>query len=99
MRAASVARDHSSRSTAGVSLKRCSNRSCSGTPGAVSPARFAIRIGLLANADLGTVFLDEVGEMSLRMQALLLRFLETGEIQQVGREGGGSCVDVRIIAA
>jgi two-component system nitrogen regulation response regulator NtrX len=57
------------------------------------------RIGLLANADLGTVFLDEVGEMSLRMQALLLRFLETGEIQRVGREGGGSCVDVRIIAA
>ena len=57
------------------------------------------RIGLLAAANLGTVFLDEVGEMSLRMQALLLRFLETGEIQRVGREGAESCVDVRIIAA
>src|SRR2546426_2912152 len=57
------------------------------------------RIGLLAAANLGTVFLDEVGEMSLRMQALLLRFLETGEIQRVGRDGGESCVDVRIIAA
>jgi DNA-binding NtrC family response regulator len=57
------------------------------------------RVGLLAAANRGTVFLDEVGEMSLRMQALLLRFLETGEIQRVGREGGESCVDVRIIAA
>src|SRR6267142_243111 len=55
--------------------------------------------GLLESASGGTVFLDEVGEMSLRMQALLLRFLETGEIQRVGREGGESCVDVRIIAA
>src|SRR5947207_15803092 len=32
--------------------------------------------GLLRQAHTGTVFLDEVGEMSLRMQALLLRFLE-----------------------
>ena len=38
-------------------------------------------------ADQGTLFLDEVGEMSLRMQALLLRFLENGEIQTIG---GGS---------
>src|SRR5437773_89952 len=60
---------------------------------------FRDRIGRLANADLGTVFLDEVGEMSLRMQALLLRFLETGEMQRIGREGGESRVDVRIIAA
>src|SRR5215210_5235702 len=35
--------------------------------------------GKLELADGGTLFLDEVGEMSLRMQALLLRFLETGE--------------------
>ena len=40
--------------------------------------------GKLQMADGGTLFLDEVGEMSLRMQALLLRFLETGEIQSVG---------------
>src|SRR6476620_12689449 len=33
--------------------------------------------GWLEQADGGTIFLDEVGEMSLRMQALLLRFLET----------------------
>src|ERR687892_1371308 len=41
------------------------------------------RAGLLELADGGTLFMDEVGEMSLRMQALLLRFLETGEIQRV----------------
>src|SRR4030095_13097941 len=40
--------------------------------------------GKLQLAHRGTLFLDEVGEMSLRMQALLLRFLETGEIQSVG---------------
>ena len=40
--------------------------------------------GKLQLAHRGTLFLDEVGEMSLRMQALLLRFLENGEIQSVG---------------
>src|SRR5215831_16849130 len=40
--------------------------------------------GRLKMAEGGTIFLDEVGEMSTRMQALLLRFLETGEIQPVG---------------
>ena len=39
-----------------------------------------------AGAHSGTVFLDEVGEMSLRMQAMLLRFLETGEMQRVGAD-------------
>ena len=46
----------------------------------------------------GTLFLDEVGEMSLRMQAILLRFLESGEIQTVGDQGPRH-VDVRLIAA
>ena len=55
--------------------------------------------GLLERAHLGTVFLDEVGEMSARMQGLLLRFLETGEIQRVGAERPDVRVDVRIIAA
>ena len=55
--------------------------------------------GLLETADGGTVFLDEVGEMSLRMQALLLRFLETGEIQRVGVRPVPDAVDVRVISA
>jgi DNA-binding NtrC family response regulator len=56
------------------------------------------RPGKLQLADGGTVFLDEVGEMSLRMQATLLRFLESGEIQPVG-EARPRTIDVRIICA
>jgi transcriptional regulator with GAF, ATPase, and Fis domain len=55
--------------------------------------------GLAAMADNGTLFLDELGEMSLRMQALLLRFTETGEIQRVGSDRVEGRVDVRIVAA
>src|SRR5437660_4263519 len=55
--------------------------------------------GLVSMADQGSLFLDELGEMSLRMQALLLRFVETGEIQRVGSERIDGRVDVRIIAA
>jgi transcriptional regulator with GAF, ATPase, and Fis domain len=55
--------------------------------------------GKLEMAHLGTAFLDEVGEMTLRMQGLLLRFLETGEIQKVGSEGNGRNLNVRVIAA
>ena len=55
--------------------------------------------GKLQMAHGGTLFLDEVGEMSLRMQALLLRFLETGEIQSVGAHDEMHHVDVRVIAA
>lgn len=55
--------------------------------------------GLFEAADRGTAFLDEAGEMSLRMQAMLLRFLETGELQRVGGDAVSRRVDVRIIAA
>jgi transcriptional regulator with GAF, ATPase, and Fis domain len=55
--------------------------------------------GKLQLAHRGTLFLDEVGEMSLRMQALLLRFLENGEIQAVGSDQSEARVDVRVIAA
>ena len=37
-------------------------------------------------ANRGTVFMDEIGETTPRMQGLLLRFLETGEIQRVGSD-------------
>jgi len=55
--------------------------------------------GLLESAGGGSVFLDEIGEMSLRMQALLLRFLETGEIQRVGSDRHSQTIDVRVITA
>jgi len=55
--------------------------------------------GILESAPNGTVFLDEVGEMSPRMQASLLRFLETGEIQRVGGATTMPRVNVRVIAA
>ncbi len=57
------------------------------------------RSGALELANRGTVFLDEIGEMTPRMQGLLLRFLETGEIQRVGSERIETRVDVRVIAA
>jgi len=55
--------------------------------------------GKMETAHLGTVFLDEVGEMTLRMQGMLLRFLETGELQKVGADGSTRHVNVRVIAA
>lgn len=55
--------------------------------------------GLLELAHGGTVFLDEVGEMSLRMQAMLLRFLEDGHIQRLGAEYHTAAVDVRVVTA
>jgi DNA-binding NtrC family response regulator len=55
--------------------------------------------GLVRQADRGTLFLDELGEMSLRMQAVLLRFAETGEIQTIGVDGVTGRSDVRLITA
>ncbi len=54
--------------------------------------------GLLESADRGTVFLDEVGEMSPETQVKLLRFFEKGEILPVGSSRARS-VNVRVIAA
>ena len=57
------------------------------------------RGGVLEAAHRGTLFMDEVGEMSLRMQAVLLRFLESGEIQRVGSDRLQHHVDLRFLAA
>ena len=57
------------------------------------------KVGKLQQAHRGTIFLDEIGEMSLRMQAMLLRFLENGEVVPVGSDGAPTRVDVRVISA
>ncbi len=54
--------------------------------------------GLFEEANHGTIFLDEIGEMALDLQAKLLRVLEAGEFIRVG-DSKPTKVDVRIIAA
>ncbi len=56
------------------------------------------RTGRIESAHGGTLFLDEIGEMPLGLQAKLLRFLESGELQRIG-DNGTVQVDVRVIAA
>ncbi len=55
-------------------------------------------LGFVGEAQGGTLLLDEIGEMSLAVQARFLRFLETGESQPLG-ESRPRYVDVRVIAA
>ena len=55
------------------------------------------RVGKFQEADGGTIFLDEIGELAPEVQAKLLRTVEQGEIEPVG--GSTKKVDVRIIAA
>ena len=57
------------------------------------------KTGKLELAHTGTVFLDEIGETTPRMQVLLLRMLESGEIQRVGGSEQPMRVDVRTISA
>ncbi|HID92978.1 MAG TPA: tetratricopeptide repeat protein, partial [bacterium (Candidatus Stahlbacteria)] len=54
--------------------------------------------GLFEEADQGTIFLDEIGDMSLKLQAKLLRVLENGEVRRLG-DTRSRKVDVRIISA
>jgi DNA-binding NtrC family response regulator len=56
------------------------------------------RVGRIEAADGGTLFLDEIGEMPLSVQAKLLRFVQSGELQRVG-DNQTVKVDVRIVAA
>jgi len=67
------------------------------TKGAFTGAHLAKK-GRIQMADNSTLFLDEIGDMSLKSQAKVLRFLESGEIQRVG-SSETSIVNVRVIAA
>jgi DNA-binding NtrC family response regulator len=58
----------------------------------------APRHGLFATADGGTIFLDEIGEMPLQLQAKLLRVLEDGIVRPVGSDRSAK-IDTRVIAA
>ena len=67
------------------------------TKGAFTSADRA-RKGLFAQADGGTIFLDEIGELPLAMQTKLLHALESKEVRAIGAEAPRK-VDVRIVAA
>ncbi|SJZ70708.1 sigma 54-interacting transcriptional regulator [Selenihalanaerobacter shriftii] len=66
--------------------------------GAFTGAKQGGKPGKFELADGGTIFLDEVGDMSLRMQAELLRVLQEGEIERVGGNQTIN-IDIRVIAA
>jgi len=57
------------------------------------------RVGLLEVADAGTMFLDELTEMPLALQAKMLRVVQDGVVRRVGSEQPDSVVDVRFISA
>ncbi|TNE40961.1 MAG: sigma-54-dependent Fis family transcriptional regulator [Sphingomonadales bacterium] len=59
---------------------------------------FERQIGKFADADMGTIFLDEISEMPLETQVKLLRILQDGEVQPLGARIP-TRVDVRVIAA
>ncbi len=78
--------------------RRCSSRSCSATCAARSPGAATTKKGLLEAAERGTVFLDEISEMSTMMQVKLLRVLQERKFRRVGGTEEIDA-DIRIIAA
>ena len=55
-------------------------------------------IGKFEQADQGTIFLDEIGDMPLNMQAKLLRVLEEGEVERIGGDKAIP-INVRVVVA
>jgi DNA-binding NtrC family response regulator len=58
----------------------------------------AARVGLIEQAHLGTLFLDELGELPLDVQVKLLRALQTGEVRPIGSKDA-RMLDIRVISA
>jgi len=58
-----------------------------------------LRIGRFEQADRGTIFLDEIGDMSPSTQAKVLRVLQEQEFERLGSSGKSIKVDVRVVAA
>ena len=85
-------------STAPLFHPRSSRASSSGTRKAPSPGPWAPRQGRFELADGGTIFLDEIGDLSPEVQVKFLRVLQEGEFERVGSSRTRR-VDVRVIAA
>jgi transcriptional regulator with PAS, ATPase and Fis domain len=66
--------------------------------GSFSGASKGGKMGKFQLADGGTLFMDEIGDMPFQMQAKLLRVLQEGEIEKIGRQNNIP-IDVRVIAA
>ena len=94
----SVQSIHSSPSIAARSRKRCSNPNSSATCGERSPEQTKTAGDCFQAADGGTLFMDEIGNMSLTMQVKLYRVLQEGKVRPLGSTEE-SDVDVRVIAA
>ena len=87
-----------SRSTARRCPKACSKASCSATSEGAFTSADARRKGRFELADKGTIFLDEIGDISPAMQAKLLRVLQEKRFERVGGHESIE-VDIRVVAA
>ncbi|NVB37794.1 sigma 54-dependent Fis family transcriptional regulator [Pseudenhygromyxa sp. WMMC2535] len=68
-------------------------------PGAFTGAAAREQPGLFEQADGGTLFIDEIGELSLSLQLKLLGVLERGRVSRLGQPGFERPIDVRVVAA
>ena len=93
-----AAPSHSSPSTAPRFPNSCWKANCSATRRARSPARPVQRIGKFEQCNHGTIFLDEIGDMTPATQTKILRVLQSGTFERVGGNQPIQ-VDVRVIAA
>jgi len=89
---------HSSRSTAPPSLKICLKPNFFGYERGAFTGANSTKPGRFEDAHLGTIFLDEIGELPLTLQSKLLRVLQEREFERIGSNKTRK-VDVRIISA